>query len=331
MRRGHDQDLEALVARASDPRWIPAIYNFCDRRCARCRFSERCFAFNEDVEMAPAGGRGGCRLRKPRPTFRLLHAYAESEGIDLEPGDPVEAPARDAVEGDPLVVAAHQYASESWKLLNVLESQLDAAAAVDVRDAIDSLQWLSTMIGPKIYRALAGLIEPLSPADHATQNDAHGSAKTARLMIVDSLAAWRVVNHFGRAAPDSPTRTLATMLERIDQDLAERIPRAMEFVRPGFDEPIPGVIRPWSLTVDDERGDRRFLAASAILTKLKDFGRRPLTALQMSMGTVNAERRDRTNKKTRCCCISRHRVFLFVLMPAATYSPTQFPTQYHRR
>ena len=67
-------------------------------------------------------------------------------------------------------------------------------------------------------------------------------------MIVDSLAAWRVVNDFGRAAPDSPTRTPAAMLERIDQDLAERIPRAMEFVRPGFDEPIPGVIRPWSLT-----------------------------------------------------------------------------------
>ncbi len=168
-------------------------------------------------------------------SLRLLHAYAESEGIDLtrnmETGEPEEASARDAVEEDPLVVAAHQYASESWNLLNALESQLGAGAAVDVRDAIDSLQWLSTMIGPKIYRALAGLIDPFSPAEHPTQNDAHGSAKTARLMIADSLAAWRVVNELGRAAPDSPTRALAAMLERIDQELALTHP-AGDGVRP---------------------------------------------------------------------------------------------------
>ena len=176
--------------------------------------------------------------------------------------DPGEVSARNAMEEDPLVVAAHQYASESWKLLDALESQLGPGAAVDVRDAIDSLQWLSTMIGPKIYRALAGLVDPLSPADHPTQNDAHGSAKTARLMIADSLAAWRVVNQFGRASPDSPTRTLAAMLERIDQELAQRIPRAMEFVRPGFDEPIPGTVRPWTLTPDDEGGERRSSVAN---------------------------------------------------------------------
>ena len=270
-----DQDLEDLVARASDPRWIPAIYNYCDRRCARCRFSERCFAFNEEVRE----GEGAEDIvvvasRSLDRSLRLLHAYAESEGVDMETADPGEVAARNAIEEDPLVVAAHQYASESWKLLDALESQLGPAAAVDVRDAIDSLQWLSTMIGPKIYRALAGLVDPLSPADHPTQNDAHGSAKTARLMITDSLAGWRVVNQFGRAAPDSPTRTLAARLERIDQELAQRIPRAMEFVRPGFDEPVPGLVRPWALTPDDERGDRGLRIGGGILARIGDFARR---------------------------------------------------------
>jgi hypothetical protein len=283
MRAVMDQDLEELVARASDPRWIPAIYNYCDRRCARCRFSERCFAFDEEVRQgAPAQDVMEVASRSLGRSLRLLHAYAESEGLDLGEGDPEEAPARGAAEGDPLVVAAHHYAAECGTLLNALESQLGADAALDVRDAIDSLQWLSTMIGPKIYRALAGLADLIPPSGHPVQNDAHGSAKTARLMIADSLAAWRVVNAFGRAAPESPTRSLAARLERIDADLAAHIPRAMEFVRPGFDEPLPGAVRPWSLTADEERRDRRLLAASGILTKLKDFGRGLLARFKRS-------------------------------------------------
>ena len=272
-----DQELEDLVARASDPRWIPAIYNYCDRRCARCRFSERCFAFNEEVrEGAGAEDIVDVASESLDRSLRLLHAYAESEGVDIQTTDPGEVSARNAMEEDALVVATHQYASESWKLMDALESQLAPGAAVDVRDAIDSLKRLSTMIGPKIYRALAGLVDPLSPADHPTQNDAHGSAKTARLMIADSLAAWRVVNQLGRASLDSPTRTLAAMLDRIDQELAQRIPRAMEFIRLGFDEPIPGTVRPWTLTPDDEEGERRSSVANGVPTTLSRFGRRLL-------------------------------------------------------
>ena len=135
-----EQDLEELVARASDPRWIPAIYNYCDRRCARCRFSERCFAFDEEVRQgAPAQEVVEVASKSLGRSLRLLHGYAESEGLDLCEGDPGEAPARDAAEGDALVVAAHQYAADCLTLLNALQSQLGADAAIDVRDAIDSL------------------------------------------------------------------------------------------------------------------------------------------------------------------------------------------------
>ena len=270
-----DQDLEELVARASDSRWIPAIYNYCDRRCARCRFNERCFAFNEEARES----RGGEDIvdvasRSLDQSVRLLHAYAEREGIDLEADPGIEGePARDEAEQDPLVAAAHEYAIESYRLLNALEAQLGAGGAVDVLDAVDSLQWLSTMIGPKIHRAFAQQGEAAWPADHTTQNDSHGSAKIARLMIADSLAAWRVVNEIGRAALDSPTRSLAARLERIDHDLAARIPRAMEFVRPGFDEPVPGTVRPWSLTADDECGARGSLGSIGILRRFTEFGR----------------------------------------------------------
>jgi hypothetical protein len=37
--------------------------------------------------------------------------------------------------------------------------------------------------------------------------------------------------------------------------LADRFPLAMAFVRPGFDEEIPGLVRPWSITPDDDDDD----------------------------------------------------------------------------
>ena len=230
-----DQELEALVARASNPRWIPAIYNYCDRRCARCRFNDRCFAFNEEArESRSAEDILDVASRSLRRSVRLLHADAEGEGLDLEAGrDGIEEePGRDEMEQDPLVAAAHDYAMESHQLLTVLEAQLGTGGSVDVRDAVDSLQWLSTMIAPKIHRAMAGQRDSMWTEDHPTQNDSHGSAKIARLMIADSLAAWRVVNEIGRTALDSPTRSLAALLERIDRDLETRIPGAMEFVGP---------------------------------------------------------------------------------------------------
>ena len=292
-----DQDLEELVARASDSRWIPAIYNYCDRRCARCRFNNRCFAFSEEARQGTgAQDVADVAARSLERTHRLLRAYAEEAGIDLastiDTDESEDVSAQDALHDDPLVVAAHHYATESWKLLNALESQLGASVSVDVRDAIDSLQWLSTMIAPKIHRALGSLVDPLSPADHPTQNDAHGSAKTARLMIADSLAAWRVVNHLGHAAPDAPTRSLAIQLDRIDQSLTARIPRAMEFVRPGFDEAIPGTVRPWSVRPDDEQGDRGFPGWKEIVAKLKGIGRGWAARL--------TEKRERYKRKARC-------------------------------
>jgi len=33
---------EELLSKAKDPKYIPGIYNYCDRWCERCRFTSRC-------------------------------------------------------------------------------------------------------------------------------------------------------------------------------------------------------------------------------------------------------------------------------------------------
>jgi hypothetical protein len=73
--------------------------------------------------------------------------------------------------------------------------------------------------------------------EDVVQNDWNGTAKLARLIVAESKDAWQVVLKAGEASANSPLNELVELLDRIDAGLAERFPRAMDFLRPGFDEP----------------------------------------------------------------------------------------------
>ena len=100
-------------------------------------------------------------------------------------------------------------------------------------DAADTIAWFSPLLAPKICRAIASRAD--DPNDR--QSDANGSAKVARLAIAESRSAWGVLMEAGKATADGVPAAAVKMLDDIDRQLAERFPLAMEFVRPGFDEP----------------------------------------------------------------------------------------------
>ena len=47
---------------------------------------------------------------------------------------------------------------------------------------------------------------------------------------------------------------LIVRLENLESALRSRYPNAMGFIRPGFDEEVPGLVRPWTLQteIDEE-------------------------------------------------------------------------------
>src|SRR6185295_10541281 len=78
-------DLEAHLARASDPELIPGIYNYCHRRCERCAFTGRCFLFRENQKEARRHGERGDEVQANLlQTMELIGATCERDGIDLE-------------------------------------------------------------------------------------------------------------------------------------------------------------------------------------------------------------------------------------------------------
>ena len=92
-------------------------------------------------------------------------------------------------------------------------------------------------ISAKVFRAVVG--NPEDDFEDEVQNDANGSAKVARLMIDESERAWRTLMEPGKATADGVPARLVKLLDELDAGLEARFPKAMEFVRPGFDTERP--------------------------------------------------------------------------------------------
>src|SRR5439155_9937867 len=87
---GMNSEFDRLVERAADPNLIPGIYNYCDGRCPRCPFNERCLSFLEnrdlDAQQGPATNDEALAEaleRSIQRTIEFLKETAKREGFDL--------------------------------------------------------------------------------------------------------------------------------------------------------------------------------------------------------------------------------------------------------
>jgi hypothetical protein len=247
-----DRGIESLVKRAQHPRLIPGIYNYCHRWCERCPFTDRCLTFENGREYETAHPEAGVFEHVHdsfQQAFALLEAWCEREGIDFDKirsdanSDAVTAELRRAdaaVNSDPLQKLATAYTRASVEVVKSLEKASPFHAwDPAVRDSIDTIAWYSGMVSAKIHRALHGRLDREGDGIEwdEVQNDWNGSAKVARLAIAESRLAWEALLTAGDVAQDSPLRKVLDLLDRVDSGTAERFPQAMEFIRPGFDEP----------------------------------------------------------------------------------------------
>ena len=137
---------------------------------------------------------------------------------------------------DPLVVRAEEYTDLAWRVSRALAPVAAARGDESVIHAVGTIEWFSTRVSSKTYRAVVGQAEEREPAQQV-QTDFNGSAKTALLGIGESRHAWELLMKAGKATADGVPAQAVTLLDALDAAVRMRFPHAMAFVRPGFDEP----------------------------------------------------------------------------------------------
>ena len=192
-RRMDPVEFDRLVARARDPKLIPGIYNYCDGRCPRCAFTQRCLTYLDAQELKASGDGEqsladtvGSSLRR---TLEMLAEVARREGLDME--STTEEAAASADEDferhrqDPLAVRAREYGHLAWRIGRALTPIVAAREDAPLIDAVETIEWFSSMISSKLYRAICGQAEGWEGREEA-QTDFNGSAKIALIAIAES-------------------------------------------------------------------------------------------------------------------------------------------------
>jgi hypothetical protein len=249
-RRGMDPaEFDRLVVRARNPRLIPGIYNYCDGRCPRCPFTNRCLTYLDGQELDVASGTGlhgslasrvGALLKR---TLDMLAEAGRRAEIDLSARDEDDADGEKIQAAlarhhdDPLVARSREYAHLAWPIVKALMPVVVARGDPAMVDAVETIEWFSTLVSSKIFRAVAGQAELSWRREGDEQTDHDGSAKVALIGIAESRDAWRRLMEKGKATADGVPARAVHMLDALESDLRARFPGANAFVRPGFDEP----------------------------------------------------------------------------------------------
>ena len=253
-------DKKRLRELAKNPNHIPGIYNYCDRWCERCPFTDRCLSYameRDDSESSEINVLDNVAFwQKIHESFQLtlemVKEDAEKFGIDLDSLDDEEAINREKetdriAEEHPLATESMEYASSAMSYLDSLKVHINKEAKLKLKenaresgmieytDAFEVISWYMSQIHVKLVRALRGKLTEDQEDPDEFPGDSEGSAKVALIGIDRSMGAWGVLMKKLSADRDTIANFLI-QLEQLKRKTEQEFPGARKFRRPGFDD-----------------------------------------------------------------------------------------------
>ncbi len=247
---------DRLKKLASDERFIPGIYNYCNRWCERCPQTSHClnFSISEEEFSDPEAQdiRNEAFWKKLSgilgEALELLKESAKEWGIEIEALGSIDdienlRAKNAAAENHLLCRAAKRYGelAEDWfrgRETLFFESAAAAREGVSIEEATEVIRWYQYFIGAKVMRAVRGNVEEKEERCDEFPSDSNGSAKIALIAIDRSIAAWAVIQHYITDGGEEVIDIIA-FLDGLRQAVEETFPSARSFIRPGFDEIAP--------------------------------------------------------------------------------------------
>jgi hypothetical protein len=230
--------------------FIPGIFNYCDRWCERCNFTDRCESYQFEKELrghTEEGDELPSLKKKPNEQDDSEDQFDE---FDEFPVDEIDEDLYDEEDyfslqkksdRHPLVIIAEKYSMDAYKWLikthKHFEDNLTYWLAKGYADLMsgefDVLFYYNFFIHVKLKRAVWGYIEQQDFEEDT--DDMNGSAKVALLSIDRMLEALKTLKRHLRSERER-LESFKKQLEKIRYDAEELFPEARSFVRPGLDE-----------------------------------------------------------------------------------------------
>ncbi|MCF8239792.1 MAG: hypothetical protein K9J16_00290 [Melioribacteraceae bacterium] len=254
-------DIDDLLNQASDPNNLPGVYNYCDRWCERCPFTDRCLNYTMSEEMINKADDDPLAAVKDALTLasELIKKIAKEEGIDIdeitaEDDDSDDNNFEEEIENKPLSREAMKYihVAGEWlknnygslqrrgkELIKNYEMGIDDSnpdeTADKLKDALENIQWYLYFIKVKIARAYFTQEDSLIDDDEEfTFEQVNTAAKLALIGCNRSIKAWEYLLSEIEEEEDNFIDILL-VITRVRNMLNDEFPEAKNFKRPYFD------------------------------------------------------------------------------------------------
>ncbi len=249
-------------------KFIPGIYNYCDRWCERCTFTGHCRNYESTGKLSPEqldiNNKAFWETISSyfQKTIEMLHEAAGKYGIDLVMNKEEEKAYHEhqsfidtSAKKHLLSKLCKQYQKLILPFLKQNDSDLvDTTRALTqhpdpgiieeadlihtvagMSDCYEIIQWYVYFIDAKLQRALHGKSEGEEwEEENGYQKDSDGSARIALMAVEKSMAAWVRLYELLPASTDIILNALV-LLQQLQQAVNIEFPKAMLFKRPGFD------------------------------------------------------------------------------------------------
>jgi len=251
-------------------KFIPGIYNYCDRWCGRCTFTSRCRNYEGvgklSTEQLDINNKAFWDTISSNfvKGIELLHKAAAEHGIDLNKPFTKEEETnykqretllRTTAKQHPLSKLCKQYQAIARPFAKKSEGFVDKTrelvdhlhlglktpedvvyTVADIGDCFEVIQWYLFFIDAKLQRSLHGKIGGEDwETENGFQKDSEGSAKIALIAIEKSIGAWSRLYELMPSSEDVALDALSLLVQLKEKTSAE-FPQAMQFKRPGFDD-----------------------------------------------------------------------------------------------
>lgn len=225
--------------------YISGIHNYCDGRCDRCAFTERCSSYELNQELERSSGIENGKDDPDKQLMVILKATTEiieeelaKKGVDdIEKAIDIKSEeVNTSIPKHCLELQSESYAEKVTRWLESNQRELESRIITEEKDEIqsyfESITWFQLFIPAKISRAVSVLQSP-SPCDSELY-DGNGSAKIALLAMDESIWAWQnLMNHIVKK--EDSILNLLKHLSKLRSETEAFFPEARKFIRPGFD------------------------------------------------------------------------------------------------
>ncbi len=241
---------ELLVnMKVEENKFIPSIFNYCDRWCEHCSFTDRCRLFSmEEKRNEENEGKEFNFVEELQKTFaetrKLIEEYSEKFNIDLST---IKEEVEKETPGTPLSFLSTKYFEDAAVYLNELMNEIKENSVVSaiiprnpgmlklrqIVECYEVLQWYHTMIPVKITRAISSAAEndPEDEEFEFSMDDANGSAFVALKSVLKSMVALGVILDWTESLKNE-TLNLIIDAGRIKSLIEKDFPGALTFIWP---------------------------------------------------------------------------------------------------